>query len=315
MISARGKLLRVGVTTDYPRKLYCDVRGTHTSSLPMSRRKEKRNFLALPVRAARSDSANGGLRHVACTLDLSANGARVIGLQGIKTGQEVTLEYKKNKVRFQAVWVGQPGTSREGQVGLRSLDPGKKLADVEFFTGEYFDNWSPQQAELHEIQPDRRSVQRFDCDRGVQYWTEEGGSVSIGQLDNISLGGCSILTKFPLPRRTRLSLVVSLYGMKIAVKGEVRASWNDGMGVMFTIVDRESETRLKKAVHQLSQTSSSMEQSGRSQTERQETEKILDDVRAWFDRNLSLSWEEFFEIQVRSKGKLVKATVDKDFPQ
>ena len=72
----------------------------------MSRRKEKRNFLALPVRASRADSAGNGSRMVACTLDLSANGARVIGLSGISQGEEVILEHKKNRVRFQAVWVG-----------------------------------------------------------------------------------------------------------------------------------------------------------------------------------------------------------------
>lgn len=275
----------------------------------MSRRKEKRSFLAIPVRAT---SANGnGLRQVVCTLDLSPQGARVIGLPDIEVGQEVTLEHTRNKVRFKVVWVGQAGSPRHGQVGLRSLDPEKKLADVQFSNGEYIDNWVPEQTSLSEIQNDRRSVQRFDCDRGVEYWSEETSSTtSTGNLDNISINGCYISTKFPIPRRSRLNMVISLYGLKISAKGEVRASSDHGMGVMFTTLNPDSELRLKKAVQHLSQAAPSAERSSTDGAERVVTGKILDEVRTWFDRNLTLSWDEFFEIQVRSRGRLVKATSD-----
>lgn len=271
----------------------------------MSRRSEKRKFLALPVRAVRGD---GGSRHVICTLDLSTHGARVIGLPHIDVGQEITLEHKNNRVRFQAVWVGEPGTSRQGQVGLRSLDPEKRLADIdEHVAGVWVDRWSPSERP-DEIPADRRSIQRFDCDRGVHYWSEEGGSLTAGQLENISLNGCGIATKFPLPRRTRLGLIVSICGMKIAAKGEVRASEDGRMGVMFTMVDRENEARLKKAVQRLRQTTSAVERIPHAEAELQDAEKILDEVRTWFDRNLTMSWEEFFDIQVRVKGSLVRAT-------
>ncbi|PYY20282.1 MAG: hypothetical protein DMG60_00810 [Acidobacteria bacterium] len=279
----------------------------------MSRRKEKRNFLALPVRASRADSAGNDSRTVVCTLDLSANGARVIGLSGISQGEEVILEHKKNRVRFQAVWVAQPGTAREYQVGLRSLEPEKKLANIdEFLIGEYVDQWSPQRTEEDNAQGDRRSLQRFDCNRGVQYWTEADESRSVGQLENISLNGCFINTKFPLPRRTRLSMILSLYGMKISLKGEVRACSDAGMGVIFTALDRERETRIKKAVQRLARASSLIDRKLSAQSDIHEAERILEEVRGWYDCNLSLSWEEFFDIQVRIKGSLVSATLDKE---
>jgi len=279
----------------------------------MSRRKEKRNFLALPVRASRADSAGNDSRTVVCTLDLSANGARVIGLSGISQGEEVILEHKKNRVRFQAVWVAQPGTAREYQVGLRSLEPEKKLANIdEFLIGEYVDQWSPQRTEKDNAQGDRRSLQRFDCNRGVQYWTEADESRSVGQLENISLNGCFINTKFPLPRRTRLSMILSLYGMKISLKGEVRACSDAGMGVIFTALDRERETRIKKAVQRLARASSLIDRKLSAQSDIHEAERILEEVRGWYDCNLSLSWEEFFDIQVRIKGSLVSATLDKE---
>ena len=33
-------------------------------------------------------------------------------------------------------------------------------------------------------------------------------------------------------------------------------------------------------------------------------EEMLEGVRAWFDQNLNMSWDEFFDIAVRSKGSL-----------
>ena len=280
----------------------------------MSRRREKRNFLALPVRAFGIDAGGNELRHVVCTLDLSAQGARIIGLPEIQVGQEIVLEHKRNRVRFQAMWVGQPGTARQGQVGLRSLDPQKKLADIdEFLAGDYVDNWSPTLVAPAEAQAERRQVQRYDCDRGVEYWIE-GSSPIAGQLDNISMTGCFVSTRFPLPNRTRLHMTLSLYGMKISAKGEVRAGGNgQGMGIMFTALERDSEVRLKKAVQRLKQSSQPANPSRQAQPDHRANEQILDLVRGWFDRNLTMSWDDFFDIQVRAKGNLVSATLDQDF--
>lgn len=279
----------------------------------MSRRREKRNFLALPVRALGRDASGNDLRHVVCTLDLSVQGARIIGLSEVQVGQEIILEHKKNRVRFQAVWIGERGTSRQGQVGLHSLDPDKRLADIdEFIVGDYVDNWSPDALARAEIASDRRQVQRYDCDRSVEYWTD-GGAPNAGRLDNISLTGCFVNTHFPLPRRTRLQMTLSLYGMKILAKGEVRAVWNsEGMGIIFTSLDRDSEVRLKKAVQRLKQSNQPADSRRNLSPDRGTNEHILELVRAWFDRNLTMSWDDFFDIQVRAKGNLVNVGSDRE---
>jgi PilZ domain len=107
----------------------------------MSPRREKRSFVALPVRAHGKDANGNNFRHPVCTLDLSPNGARINGLHSLTVGQELTLEYQGNKIRFEVVWVGQSGTSRAGQAGLRALDPDKRLADVQFDPAEFVDTW------------------------------------------------------------------------------------------------------------------------------------------------------------------------------
>src|SRR2546423_723931 len=55
---------------DYLGKLYCTKVEGHTAS-GMSRRREKRNFLALPVRALGTDSNGNDLRHVVAPLTLA----------------------------------------------------------------------------------------------------------------------------------------------------------------------------------------------------------------------------------------------------
>lgn len=109
----------------------------------MSPRRERRSFIAISVRVSGTDPNGKSFRQLACTLDVSAGGVRINGLHGVKVGQVLTLEHQKNKVRFQVVWVGESGTSKRGQAGLRSLEPEKSLADVQLPTEPYVDDWQP----------------------------------------------------------------------------------------------------------------------------------------------------------------------------
>ena len=265
----------------------------------------------MPVRVSGTDAQGRSFRHVVCTLDLSAKGARISSLETltVRTGQELTLEHQKDRVRFQVVWIGEPGTSREGQIGLRTLEPEKRIAAIEDLIdgAGYIDTWQPK---IKEDKDDRRSVPRFDCDRGVQYWTDQSASPLSGRLDNISLGGCYLTTKFPLPRYTRVQMILHLYGMKIPAQGEVRVSDDGhGMGIMFTTLEKESELRVKKAVQRLAQSTQS---ESRNRQASSSDAQILEEMRAWFDRKLTMTWEDFFDIQVRSKGSLVSASIDKE---
>lgn len=265
----------------------------------------------MPVRVSGSDAHGKSFRHVVCTLDLSAKGARITSLQSLtmNVGQELTLEHQKDRVRFEIVWIGEPGSSRQGQIGLRTLEPEKKFAAIEnqSDSGAYIDTWQPN---IDQEKGGRRSAPRFDCDRGVQYWTDQSASPISGALDNISLGGCYVTTKFPLPRYTRVQLILHIYGMKIPAQGEVRASDDGhGMGIMFTTLEKEGELRVKKAVQRLAQSTQS---EGRNRPGSATDTQILDEIRAWFDRNLTMTWEDFFDIQVRSKGSLVSASLEKE---
>jgi hypothetical protein len=114
----------------------------------MSPRTEKREFIAIPVRASGIDASGNAFRSPVCTLDLSAKGARITGLRDLTVGQTLTLEYQNNKVRYEVVWTGQPGTPKAGQAGLRRIDADKALADVKFDSTPFVDPWEPARKAL-----------------------------------------------------------------------------------------------------------------------------------------------------------------------
>jgi hypothetical protein len=100
--------------------------------------------------------------------------------------------------------------------------------------------------------------------------------------------------------------VIFLYGLKISATGQVRVSRPDeGMGIMFTGVPRETKVRLSKAVQRLAQKSGEASiPAGAQDRSKNSSEEMLDAVRSWFDQSLTMSWDEFFDIAVRSKGNL-----------
>src|SRR5215470_8342095 len=110
----------------------------------MSPRTERREFIALPVRAAGIDANGKAFRSPVCTLDLSSKGARIHGLRDLSVGQTLTLEYQNNKVRYEVVWTGAPGTPRAGQAGLRRIDTDKFLAEVQFDSKDFVDSFEPR---------------------------------------------------------------------------------------------------------------------------------------------------------------------------
>lgn len=93
-----------------------------------------------------NDADGSSFRDPVCTLDVSAEGARISNVQRkLKVGEELTLEYKKYKVRFRIAWIGGADTAAQGQVGLQALDPVKRIADLdELLAGNYVDTWNPK---------------------------------------------------------------------------------------------------------------------------------------------------------------------------
>jgi hypothetical protein len=100
------------------------------SVLAPEKRHEKRLHLAVPVKVfpdiASIESQN------CCTYEISATGARLVTPPGIKTvGQTIWLQRQNRRARYRVAWIGQEGTSLQGQVGVESLEPGNVIWEPE----------------------------------------------------------------------------------------------------------------------------------------------------------------------------------------
>ena len=91
----------------------------------MPKRREKRTVVPLTVRIWGLDRNGKLFSQNVKTVDITSSGARLHGVKApVDPGFVVGLECEGMKSRFIVTWVGEEGSSREGQVGLRSTENG-----------------------------------------------------------------------------------------------------------------------------------------------------------------------------------------------
>lgn len=91
----------------------------------MPKRREKRVTMPLTVRLWGLDADGKVFSQHVKTVNITPGGARVFGVSAkLEPGFTVGLECGRLKGRFVVVWIGEPGSSCERQVGLRAVDSG-----------------------------------------------------------------------------------------------------------------------------------------------------------------------------------------------
>jgi len=92
---------------------------------PMPKRRERRHTVPIAVRLWGLDCHGKVFSQNARTLDIATNGARLFGVTAaLERGYIVGLQCGNMRARFMVVWVGEKGTPREGQIGLRAAENG-----------------------------------------------------------------------------------------------------------------------------------------------------------------------------------------------
>jgi hypothetical protein len=100
--------------------------------LSMDRRRQSRVFVELPVQIWGMDANGRPFTQPATVCTISGRGATLQGVTAqLKTGDVVDLQYKGNKAQFRIVWLGKPGTDKQGEVGLENLSKDVLLWDID----------------------------------------------------------------------------------------------------------------------------------------------------------------------------------------
>jgi hypothetical protein len=85
-------------------------------------RGEKRLHIAVPVKVFATGKTSDA--QTCCTYDISTSGARLVAPHGVReVGQIISLQRLGRRAAYKVVWIGKPGTSRHGQVGVAAVNP------------------------------------------------------------------------------------------------------------------------------------------------------------------------------------------------
>jgi hypothetical protein len=97
----------------------------------MDRRRSPRVSAGLPVRIWGLDAYALPFTALGTVKDISHSGALVHGIrQLLKPGTILEVQLGEDKAQFRVAWAGQPGTRKQGQVGLESLPSEPYIWDV-----------------------------------------------------------------------------------------------------------------------------------------------------------------------------------------
>jgi hypothetical protein len=92
----------------------------------LSPRKSARVAVVLPIKI--SLASEPAQARAACTFEISANGAKLMKVDGISEGDVLWIARNSRRAKFKVMWIGQSG-SDVGKIGVESLEPDKFIWD------------------------------------------------------------------------------------------------------------------------------------------------------------------------------------------
>jgi hypothetical protein len=206
--------------------------------------------------------AEGGrsTRQHAYTLDVSRKGARLAGVTGLRdAGQLIAVRRKTSEARFRVVWIGQPRTPQEGQIGVECIDPDKTIWDVDFANVhedfEVLDIVKAASALAPKASPatGRKSTE-YPCPGTAKVWTDgvDFEECAEAPLSTIDLSGCR-LGGDGLPFDRPLLLQLTIGDAQLTVKGSrCRSDLPRTVRIEFTHIRRGDRAILEGLIRRLS---------------------------------------------------------------
>jgi PilZ domain-containing protein len=202
-------------------------------------RLNKRIHVALPIRVTCWDAQRKPCVTMACTYDISARGARITSLRLVKAaGEVIAIERGRNKALCRVVWVGEPNSELQGQIGIQPVESERVLWDAELRDMEEVYEAIRREGSCvvanGELRGNRRRQTRFPVEGAVELPKFSNRSRTEAGLRNLSEFGCLLETKEMLTPGTDLKMVLNVLSYDLSVRGLVRHRTSEwGVGVEF----------------------------------------------------------------------------------
>jgi hypothetical protein len=220
-----------------------------TTPTPSPERCNKRVQLAIPLRVVTLDGQKRTQLDMACTLDISLRGARLYGVRSTtRVGDVVTVERGRSKFTCRVIWVGKPETPQKDQIGVEVVEAGKSFWEKEM--REVADQFSPIAIDPALRVPEgerKRKFPRLGADVQARVLRQQGGesedTLRQGRIRNISEIGCLLSGSVGLEVGADVEVILDLPNADIALRGRVKHSGPDGLGIEFREI-RKSDRQL-----------------------------------------------------------------------
>lgn len=221
---------------------------------------EKLIHLALPVRLTHTSGGTRGDSELACTYDIHPRGARLLSFRNVAVGDLITVERGRTKSVCRVVWTGDPQSALRGQFTVECVEGTRTPWDEELrqmeeqylpVSGEgkdkKFVSAAPRRGESN-----RRRGPRFHV-AGAADLSEIGGLTRVeGRLEQLSEHGCLVSASDLITPGTGLRMVLNLYDVSLALKGDVKYTAGKGaMGVEFREIRHGDRPLLDYVLSQL----------------------------------------------------------------
>ena len=215
----------------------------------MGSRTEQRISVSLPIIVRGVDASGNSFVQAARTHDVSVSGACFEGVTAFcKVGLKVEIESQGQRAWFRVKWIGEPGTMRAGQIGVRCLEPGNCIWNVplgEWMEDKYDPRHPPKQntaasktetnVPVHNWDgSERRYFSRRACRIEAEVRLQDESSGLSARITDISVSGCYIEMLAPLPVDSVIELLFKPGDAMVNARGKIRTSQTGlGMGISF----------------------------------------------------------------------------------
>jgi hypothetical protein len=204
-------------------------------------RSGRRVQVALPLKVTCWDGDYKPCPDMACTYDISPQGARITGLRSAKQiGDIIAIERGRSKAFCRVVWVGDPNSKFRGQVGIQTVETERvmweaELRDLQEVYDPVVRESSFRNDRLTAGERNRRRSPRYVIEGAAEVRTKtlEGKPVP-ATVKDLSEVGCLLTTTQRFQAGTELHLTVNVADYELGLKALVRhVDPVAGMGLEF----------------------------------------------------------------------------------
>ncbi|MEO6119101.1 MAG: PilZ domain-containing protein, partial [Terriglobales bacterium] len=220
----------------------------------MGKRRHQRIKTVVPVRLFGVDGLGKPFAELAHTLDVSHSGVRLGGVAvAPEEGAVITLQCHHRKCQFTVAWVGCPGSSRNKQVGLISLEPERDIFGLRLKDETIVDDFVPSEDGMDAGAPGGvRRAPRFLANGSANIRRVNSMEERLAEIQDVGATGCYLKTATPFKVATQVGLTLRVDDSTIQVFAKVTACHPMmGMGLEFERFYTEDDeatlqVRLKK---------------------------------------------------------------------